>query len=328
MTDRRTFVGSIAGGLLALSLSAEGQRPTKVWRVGYLAPGPRPSDGAPPAALRKALQELGYVEGQNVTYEGRWAEAKPERLPSLAAELVGLNVDLIVTFAGRTALVAKQSTSTIPIVFVGGGNLVEMGLVASLSRPGGNLTGVSDEATELSAKRLELLQEVMPSTKRVAVLWNMNDPAMTSRYREIEKAASVLHVDVQPFGVRDPADFDRAFSKMSREHPDALLLVTDALTNINRKRVLEFTAARNLPTMYEYGSFVREGGLMSYGPDFDDLFRRAAVYVDKILRGAKPGDLPVELPTRYYLLVNNKTAKDLGLTVPPSVLLRADEMVR
>jgi putative tryptophan/tyrosine transport system substrate-binding protein len=168
----------------------------------------------------------------------------------------------------------------------------------------------------------------MPSTKRIAVLWNMNDPAMTSRYREIEKAANVLHVDVQPLGVHDPADFEQVFSTMSRERPDALLLVTDSLTNINRKRVFDFTATRNLPAMYEYGSFVREGGQMSYGPDFDDLFRRAAIYVDKILRGAKPGDLPIELPTRYYLLVNSKTAKDIGLTVPPSVLLRADEMVQ
>jgi len=205
---------------------------------------------------------------------------------------------------------------------------MNIGLVASLSRPGGNVTGLSDEATELSAKRLELLQEVMPSTKRIAVLWNVNDPAMTSRYREIEKAARILRVEIQPFGVRDPADFDEAFSTMSRERPDALLLVTDSLTSVNRKRVFDFAAARNLPTMYEYGFLVREGGLMSYGPDFDDLLRRVAVYVDKILRGAKPSDLPIELPTRYYFLVNLKTAKDLGLAVPPSLLLRADETVQ
>jgi putative tryptophan/tyrosine transport system substrate-binding protein len=326
--DRRTFIGSVAAGILAVPLAAAAQQTSKVWHIGYLAGGPRPSDGAPPAVLRKALQDLGYVEGQNISYVGRWAEAKTERLPSLATELVGLKVDLIVAFGGKTALVAKQSTSTIPIVYVGGGDLVDMGLIASLARPGGNVTGVSDEATELSAKRLELLQEVMPSTKRIAVLWNMNDPAMTSRYREIEKAARVLRIEVQPVGVQDPADFDKAFSTMSRERPDALLLVTDSLTRDNRKRVLDFAAARNVPKMYEYGFLVREGGLMSYGPDLDDLLRRAAVYVDKILRGAKPGDLPVELPTRYYLLVNVKTARDLGLTVPPSLLLRADEMVR
>jgi putative ABC transport system substrate-binding protein len=326
--DRRTFIGSVAAGILAVPLAAAAQQPGKVWHIGYLAPGPRPSDGAPPAALRKALQELGYVDGQNVTYVGRWAEGKTERLPSLAAELVGLKVDLIVAFGGKTAPAVKQSTSTIPIVFIGGGDLVDMGLVASLSRPGGNVTGVSDEAIELSAKRIELLREMMPSTKRIAVLWNMNDPAMTSRYREIEKAARVLRVEVQPLGVHESADFDQAFSTMSRERPDALLLVTDSLTSVNRKRVLDFAAARNLPTMYEYGFLVREGGLMSYGPDMDDLFRRVAVYVDKILRGAKPSDLPVELPTRFYLLVNLKTAKDLGLTVPPSVLLRTDETVQ
>ncbi|HEY3180587.1 MAG TPA: ABC transporter substrate-binding protein [Casimicrobiaceae bacterium] len=325
--DRRTFVSSIAGGLLAQSLAAEGQ-PAKIWRIGYLSPGARPADGAPPAVLRQALQELRYVDGQNVAYVGRWAEARSERLPSLATELVELKVDVIMAFGGKTALAAKGATSTIPVVLIGGGDLVDIGLVASLARPGGNVTGLSDQATELSAKRLELLQEAIPTTKRIAVLWNANDPAMTSRYREIVKAAGALRVTIQPLGVREPEDFDDAFSSMTRERPDALLLVTDSLTNLNRKRVLEFAGAHSLPAMYEYGSLVREGGLMSYGPDFDDLLRRAAVYIDKILRGAKPSDLPVEQPTKYYLLVNLRTAKSLGLTIPQSLLLRADELVQ
>jgi putative ABC transport system substrate-binding protein len=325
---RRTFIRAFASTLLAVPLAAEAQQTGKVWRIGYLGAAARPPDGAPPAALRQALQELGYVDGRNVTYAGRWAEARTERLPALAAELVGLKVDLIVTFGGKTALAVKEATATIPIVFVGAGDPVGIGLIASLSRPGGSVTGISDQANELSPKRLELLKEVVPKADRVAVLWNADDRAMTMRYREIEKAAHVLGVTVQPLGVREPEDFELAFSTMTRERPDALLLVTDALTNLNRKRVIDFAGARSIPAMYEYGFLVRDGGLMSYGPDFDDMLRRAAVYVDRILKGSKPSDLPVEQPNRYYLLVNLKTAKALGLTIPQSLLLRADEVIQ
>jgi putative ABC transport system substrate-binding protein len=326
--DRRTFISSLACIALATPLDAIAQQPGKVWRIGYLASGARPSDGAPPAALRQALQELGYVDGTGISYVGRWAEVKKDRLPGLAAEMVGLKVDLIVALGAPAAEAAKEATSTIPIVIVNAGDPVGVGLIASLARPGGNVSGISDQATELSAKRLELLKEAMPNASNIAVLWNAGDRAMTLRYREIEKAARVLGVTIRPLGVREPDDFDVAFSAMTRERPDALLLVTDALTNLNRGRILDFAVAHRIPAMYEFGSLVREGGLMSYGPDLADSYRRAAVYVDRILKGAKPSELPVEQPNRYYLLVNLKTAKALGITIPQSLLLRADEVIQ
>ena len=328
MISRRKFVGVLAGGALAFLRQAKAQQPGKVWRIGFLAGGARPSDGAPPAALREALRELGYVEGTSVSYVGRWAEAKKVRLPKLAAEMVSLKVDLIVAFGGSAHQAAKEATSTIPIVIVNAGDPVATGLIASLARPGGNVSGITDQATELSAKRLELLREAMPHASRIAVLWNADDRSMTLRYREIEKAAHVLGVTVRPLGVREPDDFNDAFSAMIREPPDALLMVTDALTNLNRRRILDFAAAQRLPAMYEFGFLVREGGLMSYGPDLGDSFRRAAVYVDRILKGANPGELPVEQPNRYYLLVNLRTAKALGITIPQSLLVRADEVIR
>ncbi len=327
MTTRRAFLGTLAGGLLA-PLAAGAQQSGKVWRIGFLAGGTRTADGAPPVALRQALRELGYVEGTNVSYEGRWAEAKRERFPALAAELVDLKVDLIVTMGGPAAEAAREATSTIPIVITGAGDAVATGLIASLARPGGNITGITDPAAELSAKRLELLKEAVPKASRIAVLWNADDRAMSLRYREVERAARILRVTVQPLGVRAPDDFEVAFSSMTRERPDALFLVTDALTNLNRKRVFDFAATRRIPAMYEFGFLVKDGGLMSYGPDTADNLRRAAGYVDRILKGAKPGDLPVEQPTRYYLLINLKTAKALGLTIPQSLLLRADEVIQ
>ena len=325
--DRRALIVSLAGAILA-PLSAGAQQPGKVWRIGYLQVGARTPDGAPPAALRQALQELGYVEGKNVNYAGRFAEARRDRLPGLAAELVSLKVDVIVTRGGPAAEAARQATTTIPIVISAVGDAVGTGLISSLAHPGGNITGITDQAAELSAKRLELLKDAVPKASRIAVLWNADDLAMTLRYREVERAARILQVTVQPLGVREPEDFDTAFAAMTRNQPDALFLVTDALTILNRKRIIEFAAARRIPAMYEFDFLVRDGGLMSYGPDLDDILRRAAVYVDKILKGAKPGDLPVEQPTRYYLLVNLKTAKTLGLTIPQSLLLRADEVIQ
>jgi len=328
MISRRRFIGVLAGGAFASLRDAKAQQPAKVWRIGFLASSARPPDGAPPATLRQALQELGYVDGTSISYVGRWAEVKRDRLPGLAAEMVGLKVDLIVAFGAPAAEAAKEATSTIPIVIVNAGDPVGIGLIASLARPGGNVSGISDQATELSAKRLELLKEAMPNASSIAVLWNAGDRAMTLRYREIEKAARVLGVTIRPLGVREPDDFDVAFTAMTRERPDALLLITDALTNLNRTRVLDFAAAHRVPAMYEFGSLVREGGLISYGPDLGDSYRRAAVYIDRILKGAKPSELPVEQPNRYYLLVNLKTAKALGLTIPQSLLLRADEVIQ
>jgi len=326
--ERRTFIRMISGGFLAAPFAVEAQQTAKVWRVGFLGGGARTPDGAPPLALRQALQELGYVEQQNVIYLGRWAEAKRDRLPGLAAELVGLNVDAIVTVGGPASEAAKQATSSIPIVLAQVGDADSIGLIESLARPGGNVTGITDQSAELSAKRLEFLKEAVPKATRIAVLWNAADRGMTLRYQQVEKAAQILHVTVQPLGVREPDDFEVAFSAMTLKRPDALFLVTDALTNLNRKRVIDFAGLHRIPAMYEFGHLVHDGGLMSYGPNQDDNFRRAAVYIDRIFKGAKPNGLPVERPSRYYLLINLKTAKALGLTIPPSLLGRADEVIQ
>jgi putative ABC transport system substrate-binding protein len=314
-------------GALAAPLAAFAQQQGKVWRIGFLQGGPRPSNGLPPAALRLGLAELGYVEGRNVVYEGRWPEARFARVSELAAELVRLRVDAIVVRGGQATAAVKEATSTIPIIMAGSGDPVRTGLVASLARPGGNITGTSAQDTELSAKRLELLREAVPKASRIAVLWNANDRGMTLRYQEIDRAARILHVSVQPLGVGEPDDFDVAFSAMTRERPDALFLVTDALTNLNRKRVIEFAATHRIPAMYEFDFLVEDGGLMSYGPSVDEIFRRAAVYVDKILKGTKPSALPVEQLDRFYLVINVKTAKALGIAIPQSLLLRADKVI-
>lgn len=325
--SRRTFARLVAGGVLGMSLAAGAQQTGKVWRIGLLSNSTRPPDGSVPEALRKALQALGYREGRDIVYEGRWSEARRERLPALVAELLALKVDLLVTLGGPAAAAAKQSTSAIPIIVVNAGDVVETGLVASLARPGGNVTGINDQSAVLSAKRLELLKEVVPGATRVAVLWNADDRAMTLRYREIEKAAQVLRVGIDPLGVREPDDFDVAFAAMSRTPPDALMMVTDALTRLNRQRVIDYAATHRIPAMYEFGSLVQGGGLMSYGGDMDEHYKLAADYVGRVLKGAKPGDLPVEQPNRYFLVVNLKTAKALGLTIPQSLLLRADEVI-
>lgn len=326
--DRRTVVLTVGGSLLVAPFAGHAQRLPKLWRIGFLAGGARPADGAPPVALRQALAELGYVDGKDITYVGRWAEARIGQLPGMAGELVGLHVDVLLTTGAPAAEAAKKATSTIPIVFVAPGDAADTGLVTSLARPGGNITGISDPATELSAKRLGLLKEAVPGATRVAVIWNENDRAMTLRYGEVQKAARVLGVTVKPLGVRAPDDIDAALATMIRERPDAVFVVSDALTNINRSRILDFAAAHHIPAMYEFGYYVRDGGLMSYGPSQDDMLRRAAIYVDRILKGAKPGELPVEQPTRYYLFVNLKTAKTLDLTIPQPLLLRADEVIK
>ena len=328
MMKRRTFTRLVAGGFVAAAITAGAQQTARVWRVGFLAKGSRPPDGAVPAALRNALQALGYAEGRDIVYEGRWAELRNERLPALAAELIALKADLIVTMGGPAAAAAKQASTTIPIIVVGAGDVVETGLVTSLAHPGGNLTGINDQSAVLSAKRLELLKEAVPAATRIAVLWNADDRAMTLRYREIEKAAELLRINIEPLGVREPDDFDVALTAMNRERPDALMMVTDALTNLNRQRILDYAARFRIPAMYEFGSLVQAGGLMSYGGDISENFKLAADYVGRILKGGKPGELPVQQPNRYFLVINLKTAKALGLAIPPSLLLRADEVIQ
>lgn len=328
MTDRRTFVGFAAAGLLGLSLASHAQQSGKVWRIGFLSNTPRPADAAVPAQLRQALQALGYTEGKNIAYEGRWADTGMERLAALAAELRALKVGLIVTLGGPAAAAAKQASMEIPVIVVNAGDVVESGLVTSLGHPGGSLTGISDQSEVLSAKRLELLKEVVPAATRIAVLWNADDRAMTLRYRAIEKAAQVLRVSILPLGVREPDDFDGALKAMGKWRPDALMMVSDSLTNLNRQRVIDYAAAQRIPAMYEFDSLVQGGGLMSYGSDTGENFRIAADYVDRVLKGAKAGELPVQQPDRYYLVINLKTAKALGISIPLAVLLRAAEVIR
>jgi putative tryptophan/tyrosine transport system substrate-binding protein len=321
---------AVAGLAAALSLvpSAVAQTPTKLYRVAYLSTAGRTPDGVAPRALRDALRELGYTEGLHIVYDARFAEGKADALAALAAELVARKPDVIVA-TGRPAVVAaKNTTSVVPIVIApASSDAVATGLIASLARPGGNVTGLTDELDGLSAKRMELLKEILPRAARIAVLWNVNDPGMNLRYRAIEAAAKVLGVEIDPHALQSPVDFDAAFAAMARRRPDALYLVTDALTNMNQKRVVEFSAAQRMPAMFESGVVVRQGGLMSYGPTPDDMFRRAAAYVHRILNGAKPSDLPAEQPTKYYLMVNAKTAREMGITMPPTVLLRADVVV-
>ena len=326
---RSAVLLSVALAIPTPPILATTQPTQKVFRVGLLAAGARTPDAAPPAALREALRDLGYIEGQNVTYEARFAEAKMERLAGLAAELVRLKVDVIVALGGFAVLAAKEATASIPIVVAPpAGDAVALGWIGSLPHPGGNVTGLSDESVQLAAKRVQLLKEAVPKAARMAVLWNANDQGMTLRYREIEKAAQILHVQVQAFGLREPEDFPGVFSAMTRRPPDAMFLVADPLTTMYHNRFIEFVARHRIPAMYEYDFIVRDGGLMAYGPSFKDSFHRAAFYIDRILKGARPTDLPAEQPTRYYLTVNLKTAKALGLTIPQVVLLQADEVIR
>jgi len=326
---RSALITSVVLGILTHPFLAVAQPPPKGLHIGYLGVAGRTPDGAPPGPLREGLRDLGYVEGQNVAYEARFAEGKAERLSGLAAELVRIQVDVIVAAGGLATAAARQATSTIPIVMApAAGDAVALGWIASLPRPGGNVTGLTDESVQLSAKRMQLLKEAVPQAARIAVLWNANDQGMTLRYREIEKAARILHVEVQALGVREPEDFAGAFSTMMRRRPEAMFLVSDAVTNMNRKLVIEFAATHRIPAMYEFGSYVRDGGLMSYGPSFEDGFRQAARYIDRIVKGARPADLPAEQPARYYLAVNLKTAATLGMTMPPSLLVRTDEVVQ
>jgi len=325
---RFTVTASMLLGMFAALLPAAAQSPAKIFRVGHLAAPGRTPDGAPPRALREALRELGYVEGQNIVYEARFAEGKFERLPDLAAELVQLNVDIIVAQGGKSTEAARRATTTIPIVMApASGDAVAVGWIATLAHPGANITGLSDESIQLSSKRMELLKEALPKARSIAILWNEADYGMTLRYREIEKAARTLHVEVQAISVRGPEDFAAAFATMNRRRPDAMFLVADALTNVNRKQFIDFAAINRIPAMYESSLIVREGGLMSYGSNAEDEFREAARYIDRIFKGAKPADLPAVQPTRYYLAVNRKTASALGLTIPPTLLIRIDHLV-
>jgi putative tryptophan/tyrosine transport system substrate-binding protein len=323
---RRVFLGSLAGGLFAAPLAAEGQQ--AVARIGYLTNHVASSPHLP-EAFRQGLRDLGYVEGRNVMIEYRDAEGELERLRALAAELVALKVDVIVASAYPGTLAAKNATSTIPIIMVAVADPVRMGLIASLVRPGGNITGLTLLAgTEIVGKHLELLKEAVPNLSRVAVLWNSANPMHALRLREVEVAGRSLRVKLQILKAQGPEEFDSAFAAMTRERAGALYVVGDPVLSRHRKRLAELAAKSRLPAVYELKDHAEAGGLMAYGPSLLDMYRRAATYVDKILKGAKPADLPVEQPTKFELVINLKAAKALGLTIPQSLLARADEVIQ
>jgi putative ABC transport system substrate-binding protein len=324
---RRDFITLLGGAAAVWPLAAQAQQAGKIYRVGLLSPIQVGPVDARRTTLLTALAARGFVDGQNLAVVQRSADGHLERLDGLAAELKAANVDVIVTFGYPAVLAAKKSTKDIPIIVTGAGDPVATGLVDGLARPGGNITGVTELSTELSAKRLEILRDALPAMARVAMLWNAADLGMTLRYRAAEDAARVLGVKVQTLGVREPDDFDHAFAEMTRERPDAILMVSDALTILNRKRVLEFASTNRLPTIFETGALVRDGGLMSYGPKQSDIGEIAAGLVARILRGARPADLPLELPTHFEFLINLKTAQALGVTLPPTLIARADEVI-
>ena len=313
---------------LAAPPAAGAQPPKKVPRIGVLWPY-SPTVASPFAeAFRQGLRGLGYVEGQNIALEERWAEGRLDRLPSAAAELVRLNVDAIVTASTPAVQAAQQATRTIPIVMTLVSDPVESGLIASLARPAGNVTGLSLMHPEISGKRLQLLKEIIPKVSRVAVLGNPSDPSNPPLLRETKGAARALGVQLQLVEVRGPTEFDGAFSVMTRARAGALVVLPSAIFQNERRRIVDLAAKSRLPAVYAWREAVDAGGLMSYGASVLDIFRRAAVYVDKILKGAKPADLPVEQPTRFELVINMKTAKALGLTIPQSVLISADQVIR
>jgi putative ABC transport system substrate-binding protein len=330
MPNRREFLSAAMASLLSVPLAAEGQHAWKVPRVGFLS-AQSASDPQAQRALdvfRQSLRELGYMEGQSVAIEYRWAEGKPERLPELATELVRLKVDVIVTAGGvPPAQAAQRATKEIPIVATGAVDPVAAGLVTSLARPGGNITGLAQISDQLVGKELELLKEVAPKVTRVAVLWNPTNPGNTHQLRGAEQAAAALELRLQPVEARSPGEIDRAFVAMMRERAEALLVLLDATFYDQRARIVDLAAKSRLPAVYGYSVFAETGGLMSYAANRFDVARYMAVYVNKILKGAKPGDLPVEQPTKFELIINLKTAKALRLAIPPSLLLRADQVI-
>ena len=314
--------------LLALGVIAEAQQPKKVPRIGFLGASSASVLAARIEAFRQGLRDLGYVEGKNIVIEWRSAEGKLDRLPALAAELVRLKVDVIVTTGPAPTRPAKEATSTIPIVMAFDNDPVGNGFVASLARPGGNITGLSTLAPEISGKQLEVLKEIVPRLSRVAVLGSSTTPGNAQSLKETELAAGAFGVKVQYLDVRDPKDIDTAFQATGKGRTDAILVLTSPVFNPYRTEIADLAAKNRLPAIYSTLEFVEDGGLMTYGVSLTDLYRRAATYVDKILKGAKPVDLPVEQPTKFEFIINLKAAKQIGLTIPPNVLVRADKVIK
>jgi len=315
--------------VMAVAYQANAQERGKIPHIGILLPSaPNTAADANLEAFRQGLHDLGYVEGRNIILEYRWAENREDQYPALVADLIRLKVDIIFTSSTPAVLVAKQATKTIPIVFPVSSDPVTVGIVDSFARPGGNATGLSSMASDLWPKRMELLKEAFPKVSRLAMIWNSSNPGMKLRAKETVASAGPLGVTVQDGGVRDLDGLESMFATLSKGRPDALLTMVDPFTRFHLKRILEFAAKNRLPAMYEDRSFVQAGGLISYGPSNAELYRRSATYVDKILKGANPADLPVEQPTRFELFINLKTAKELGVTIPQSVLYQADKIIK
>jgi putative tryptophan/tyrosine transport system substrate-binding protein len=313
--------------LLAVGVKAEAQQPARIPRIGILIPGSASLYSARLEALRQRLRELGYVEGKNIVIEYRYADGKLDRLPDLAAELVRLKVDVIVT-TGPANSAAMKASATVPIVFASAGDPVGAGLVSSLARPGGNLTGLSLMSPDLDGKRLELLKEAFPKVARVAFLWQSRGPRGNEPLTGLEAAAKAIGVKLQSLEVRGLADFESVFARAKKDGAQALITSPNSLISTHQREVLDFAAKNRLPAMYPTSEYVEAGGLMSYAPNVTDLFRRAADYVDKVLKGVKPADIPVEQPMKFEFIVNLKTARQIGVTIPPTVLARADRVIK
>jgi len=326
---RRTVIGvALSTFLFALCLSAEAQQAKKVYRIGYLTSGFPSGSPARVEAFRRGLRELGYVEGKNIAIEYRYAEGKPDRFAALAAELVRLKVDIIVTGAPSATRAAKEATVTIPIVMTNDADPVGAGFVASLARPGGNITGLANFNPELSGKRVELLKEIIPQLSRVAVLGTSTSPANAQLLRETELAAGAFGVKLQYVDILSPKDLETAFRAASKGRADAVVVLSGPVVNSYRTQIVNLALKSRLPAIYPNDLWMEVGGLITYGVSRTDLDRRAAVYVDKILKGAKPADLPVEQPKKFEFIINLKTAKEIGLTIPPEVLARADKVIK
>jgi putative ABC transport system substrate-binding protein len=326
LSDLRLLISGLSALLLALSFPVQAQPAKGVPSLGYLSGSSAP--GAREEAFRQGLRDRGYVEGKNIVIEWRFAEGKEDRLSTLAAELVGLKVDVIVTDGTRLTGAAKKATTAIPIVMASDADPIGTGHIASLAHPGGNITGLTNNIPDLSGKRLEVLKEAIPGISQVGVIWNPQTPQSVTAFKETQTAARALGLQLQSLEMRGPDDYEVTFRAATKGRVRALTVLSDALMFSNRTRILELAAKHKLPTMHTQSLWVEAGGLVSYGTYLPDLFRRAATFVDKILKGAKPTDLPVEQPTKFELVINLKTAKQIGLTIPQSVLYRADKVIK
>jgi len=327
--NRRRFIGAVAAGLAAMPWVSRAQDTSRIWRIGFLEAGAPAANQHFLDAFKRGLREQGYIEGQNVVVVERWADGSVERFPVLLDELVQAKVDILVVASTPGAVAAKAAVKTIPVIFVGAADPVGVGIVASLGRPGGNLTGFSQAEEEgLVGKRIELFREAVPPIDRLALIWNPAAPGVALRLKEARSSAAKFHMTLRPFEVRDAKELDGIFATIAKERLSRLMVLADPLTVRNRVHIVELAAKTRLPAIYPFLEFAHAGGLMAYGASIPELFRRAAGYVDKIVKGAKPADLPVEQPTKFDFVINLKTAKALGLTIPRPVLARADEVIQ